>query len=302
MSSRLPTVSIVTPSYNHGQFIEETLASVRRQDYPNLEHIVVDGGSTDSTLDILRRYEGTYRMKWISEKDSGQADAINKGFRLAAGDIVAWLNSDDVYIRKDTVGQIVHRFDARPGVHVIYGNDVLIDESGRFYYLRRSTSFSPEIMFRGNIVSQPATFFRRAVVEHHRLDDTLHYVMDYEYWLRLYFSGFRFLHINRVLAGNRIHPQRKMIAGRVPATLEFETVRRRMGFRGDAIDELLAYSDRVGALFRRVLALWEVFGIWREKDETQLRSDSTGLLDLLTNQICLPRLKRAEAQWAESAS
>jgi len=155
-------------------------------------------------------------------------------------------------------------------------------------------------MLRGNIVSQPATFFRRAVVERHRLDDTLQYVMDYEYWLRLHFNGYRFLHTNRVLAGNRIHPQRKMITGRVPAMLEFETVRRRMGFRGAAIDGLLTHSDRVAQLIRRVMALWEVVGIWREKDETALRSDSMELLDLLTNQIWRPRLKRAEARWSGS--
>src|SRR3989338_5413748 len=92
-----PLVSIVTASYNQAQFIEETLRSVREQDYPNLEHIVIDGASTDGTVDVLRRYEGTYNMRWISEPDRGHADALCKGFRQATGDILAWLNSDDVY-------------------------------------------------------------------------------------------------------------------------------------------------------------------------------------------------------------
>ncbi|MEM2568057.1 MAG: glycosyltransferase, partial [Candidatus Bathyarchaeia archaeon] len=96
-------VSIITPSLNQGRFIRETLLSVKSQDYPCIEHIVIDGGSTDDTLMILKRYEGTYNLRWISEPDEGHSDAVNKGFRMAQGEIVGWLNSDDVYFDRSTV-------------------------------------------------------------------------------------------------------------------------------------------------------------------------------------------------------
>src|SRR5438128_8552250 len=124
----LPLVSIVTPSYNQGRFIEDTIRSVLAQDYPNLEYIVVDGGSTDHTLDVLRRYEG--RLRWVSEPDRGQSEAINKGFRMARGEIVSWLNSDDTYV-PGAIGKAVAHLGARPEVVMVYGEGYLLDEGGR---------------------------------------------------------------------------------------------------------------------------------------------------------------------------
>lgn len=97
MQSPEPLVSIVTPSFNQGRFIEETILSVKNQNYPHIEHLIIDGGSTDETLDVIRRYEGTYNLRWVSEPDEGQADALNKGFRLARGEVLGWLNADDTY-------------------------------------------------------------------------------------------------------------------------------------------------------------------------------------------------------------
>jgi glycosyltransferase involved in cell wall biosynthesis len=120
-----PLVSIVTPSYNQGQFIEETTLSVKNQDYPNIEHIVVYGGSTDEILEILKRYEGTYNLRWISEPDEGHADAVNKGFAMAKGEIISWLNSDDVYFDKGTISSVMEAFQRHSEADIVYGNCVI---------------------------------------------------------------------------------------------------------------------------------------------------------------------------------
>ncbi len=120
MTGELPLVSIVTPSLNQGRFIQETILSVKDQTYPNIEHIIVDGGSTDGTLDIIKKYEGTYKMRWVSEPDSGQSDAINKGWRMAKGEILAYLNSDDTYMPW-AVETAVELFSEHPDVAIIVG-------------------------------------------------------------------------------------------------------------------------------------------------------------------------------------
>lgn len=128
MSDKCPLVSIVTPSYNQGRYIEKTIRSVLNQDYPDLEYIVVDGGSTDHTLDILRKYEG--RIRWVSERDGGQSEAVNKGFRMSRGEILGWLNSDDTYC-PGAVRQAVTFLMEHPSVAMVYGDGYEIDEQGK---------------------------------------------------------------------------------------------------------------------------------------------------------------------------
>ena len=183
-------LSIITPSYNQGLFIERTIRSILDQGYPNLEYIVVDGGSTDNTLDILKRYEG--RLSWISEKDNGQADAINKGIRMATGDIIAYLNSDDVY-EPGALLRVAGYFSTHSDAMWLTGKCRIIDEHDREMrglvtayknFLLRHYSY--ELLLVTNPISQPATFWRRSVVDKFGLfDDTEHLVMDYSYWLKV---------------------------------------------------------------------------------------------------------------------
>ncbi len=185
-----PKISVITPSYNQGRFIERTIRSVLDQNYPNLEYIVMDGGSQDGTLDILKKYEE--RLTWVSEKDKGQADAINKGIIRSSGDIIAYLNSDDLY-EPGALHRVAEHFRTHPETMWLTGKCRIIDEKDR--EIRRPITayknfllrhYSYPLLLVTNPVSQPATFWRRKLIDEIGLfDRNEHYVMDYDYWLRI---------------------------------------------------------------------------------------------------------------------
>ena len=204
-----PLVSIVTPSFNQGQFIEETIKSVLNQDYPNIEYIVMDGGSTDGTVEILEKYKD--RLTYVSEKDKGQSDAINKGWRRAKGDIVAWLNSDDTYC-PGAVRKAVEAFEQNPEAGLVHGNCNVTDASGRTIYRMRSRPVDLSDLLCFTIIHQPTVFLRRSVIESVGfLNPDLHFLMDHDYWVR---TAFRFPlhHIPEFLACAREHPDAKSVA------------------------------------------------------------------------------------------
>jgi glycosyltransferase involved in cell wall biosynthesis len=204
----MPTFSIVTPSFNQAAFIGEALLSVREQNYAGLEHLIIDGGSSDQTTDILRQYseQTTWNhMQWTSEPDRGQSDALNKGFARARGDIVGWLNSDDRY-RPGCLDRVARAFDQHPEVDILYGDYRWVDESGRPYRIRREIEFSSFILLYHRVLYIPttATFFRRRVFdEGNFLDEQLHYALDFEFFVRLATRGYRFRHLRAVLADFR---------------------------------------------------------------------------------------------------
>lgn len=185
MSGDKPLVSVVTPSYKQAQFIEENILSIKNQDYPNIEHIIMDGGSTDGTVDILKRYDNI--LTWVSEPDKGQSDAINKGFKMAKGEIIGWLNSDDAYTIPNAISTAVEALNRHPDIDLIYGHCLEINEKGDVTDMGKSPEFSHYRLFNYlDFIPQPTVFFRRTLFDKvGYLDESLHYGMDYDFWLRI---------------------------------------------------------------------------------------------------------------------
>jgi glycosyltransferase involved in cell wall biosynthesis len=220
-----PRISIITPSFNQGQFIERTIQSVLAQAQPGLEYVVVDGGSRDQTLDVLRRYED--RLRWISEPDRGHADAINKGIAQTAGPIVGWLNSDDIYY-PGALNTVTNFFDAHPEVDVVYGDANHVDEADTILEAYPTEDWDFERLKDICFISQPAAFLRRSVAETcGPLDLSVRYCADYEYWLRLGRAGVQFAHVPQVLAATRLHPDAATLAQRVACHAASNTITRR---------------------------------------------------------------------------
>lgn len=201
-----PLVSVVTPSYNQGRFIEDTLRSVAGQDYPHVEHIVVDGGSTDETTDILRRHEDRYNLRWTSGPDRNRCHALNMGFRRTQGEIVGWLNSDDVYFHPQVFRNVARFFERQSDVDVVYGHRGKIDASNRLFEIRPSPAFSRERLKRISFVPQCTVFFRRNVVERYEIDESLLYPIDIDYFLRIS-REHRWQLLDDVMACFRFHPE-----------------------------------------------------------------------------------------------
>ena len=227
----LPLVSIVTPSLNQGRFIEATIRSVLDQDYPRIEYLVVDGGSTDGTLEVLARHDGS--LRWVSEPDRGQAAAVNKGLRMASGDILAWLNSDDVY-EPGAVSSAVAYLREHPEVALVYGDATLIDASGR--ELGPCSHVEPpdlrRLVHTADYIVQPAAFFRRAAFQAvGGLDESLHWALDYDLWLKIA-QRFPFAYLPRKLARCRQTGENKTVRGGFDRFAEIERVGRRHGAGG----------------------------------------------------------------------
>lgn len=203
--SPLPLVSVITPSYNQGKFIRDTIDSVLSQDYPHLEHIVVDGGSTDQTLSILQEYaQRDPRFRFVSEPDNGQSHAINKGLAMAQGEIIGWLNSDDTYL-PGAIRKVVHAFQQQPASGMIHGLGRVTDEAGQAYSTYPSEKADAKKLFQSCVICQPSAFIRTHVFRQMGgVNEKLQFCMDYELWMRIakaYPIGF----VGEYLANARIH-------------------------------------------------------------------------------------------------
>ncbi len=221
-------ISVVTPALNQEQFIERTIQSVLTQNYPLLEYLIIDGGSIDGTLDILKRYEA--ELTWISEADRGQAEAINKGFKKASGDIVCWLNADDELMPR-ALPVVAAYFGQHPEAMLVYGEAEAIDEAGRSYGRRgnvKPTNFD-DLVSQGDFIVQPATFWRASLLaEVGLLDETLRYCLDYDYWLRVA-QKYSLHYLAVPLARERFHTHAKTTQATLRRIQEIEAVARRYG-------------------------------------------------------------------------
>ena len=277
------SVSVVTPSYNQGDFIERTILSVLNQKLPpdcSIEYVVVDGGSSDDTLAILRRYSAS--LRWVSERDRGQADAVNKGIRMTGGDVIGWLNSDDIYY-PGALATVCEFLEAHPEVDVVYGDAHHIDALDRVIEPYPTEPWNFQRLTETCFLCQPAVFFRRGVVERFGpLDVRLHYCMDYEYWLRLAQGGARFAWIRKTLAGSRLHPATKTLGQRVAVHREINTMMRaRLGATSDRWLFNYAHAvldhwrvPRSSPLFPVLVSLLSVIAAlrWNHRITPQMRS------------------------------
>jgi glycosyltransferase involved in cell wall biosynthesis len=281
----LPLISIVTPSFNQGRFIGEALASVQFQNYSNCEHLVIDGMSTDGSADILRNLTSggdLANVHWSSERDNGQSEALNKGFRRARGEIIGWLNSDDRY-RPGCFDYVVQFFEDNPEVDIVYGDYLIVDEIGRPLQIRREIEFNAFILLYHNVLYIPttATFFRRRIFEEGNwLDEKLQYAMDLEFFIRLSARGYVFKHISAVLADFRLQPDSKTCSSPGLQRLEHEQV---IFAAAPALRRLGSLRAKVGVLsFLRSMASVRRYSekALRGYYWEQLRSKSSNLSDM----------------------
>lgn len=215
-TSNLPFVSVITPSYNQGKFIEETIESVLNQDYPNIEHIVIDGGSTDGTIDILKdickkKSElGENRFRFISEPDGGQSEAINKGVRMAKGEIISWLCSDDTYL-PGAIRKAVEALKLHPEWAMVYGRAYHTDTENKVIGTYPFEPFDQDRLFEACMICQPSSFIKKSIYEQlGGVDEHLFFCMDYDLWIRIaqkypigsiedYLSNYRLHHSSKTV-------------------------------------------------------------------------------------------------------
>jgi glycosyltransferase involved in cell wall biosynthesis len=275
-----PLVTIVTPSFNQGQFIRATIESVLTQDYPHIEYIIMDGGSTDATAEVVREYAG--RLTWISERDRGQSDAINKGFRMAKGQIVSWLNSDDVLL-PGAVSRAVQAFEQDPCLGFVYGEGYQMDEAGRF--TQKFPWTEPfnlwKLTYVLDYILQQTVFFRKDVLDElGYLDESLHWTMDWDIFVRIG-SRYPVGYIPELMAAIREYETAKSFAGGRRRLDEIaRTVRRQTGQRFPP------------AFFFYALSTYEK--LWRDRMQAapRLLAAPCRALQVLFTYVCTTRIER----------
>lgn len=201
-----PLISVITASYNQSRYIEKNILSVAQQNYPNIEHLIIDGGSTDGTIDILNNYGD--KVRWISERDDSTEDAINKGFRMSGGDIIGVLNSDDYYL-PDTTTMVMEFFKEHPDAKIIYGKAYYVDNDERYLADYPTEPFDFQRLAVSNFICQPSVFMRRdAFSELGGFSETLRFATDLDLWIRAA-QRYKIEYLPRFLSVYRWHNEAK---------------------------------------------------------------------------------------------
>lgn len=207
--TKYPRISVITPSFNQGQFIEETILSIINQNYPNLEYIIIDGGSTDSTLDILKKYAGSIAF-WVSEKDRGQTDAVNKGIAVSSGEIICWINSDDILL-PNSLNEVAKYFEKHKEFKIVNGQTLRIDKRSKILFNHYVPEPRKWFACHGvYYINQPSMFFKKELIESlGMLNIKYHARMDQEFVMRILSKNYKFGKLNMILAAIRIHEDTK---------------------------------------------------------------------------------------------
>ena len=227
----LPKISIVTPCFNHAEFLEKTILSVLAQNYPDLEFIIMDGGSTDGSVDVIKRYE-KHLAHWVSEKDRGQSHAINQGLHKATGDVLTWLNSDDCLEpgALHLIADHVHRY---PNAGAFVGHGRIVDTAGKEIYFKKPRELTFEGFCQwldGGDILQPSCFFKRSAWELvGLLDENIHIALDVDYWLRMAKKGVQFQAVDALLSTSLAHGRAKTTAFRHHMVIDTAVVVIRAG-------------------------------------------------------------------------
>lgn len=234
----LPLVTVITPSYNQGKFLERTVLSVLNQDWPNIEYIIIDGGSSDDSVAIINKYE-EYLAWWVSEKDSGQTNAINKGIRRGSGRYLTWLGSDDILL-PGAISTMVRAFEENPAAGMVYGAVAFIDEDDKFLKTNGYAAMTLEklLYHKHSTIAQPSSLLKREVLDAAGLlDESLSFCMDYDLWIRLHRIAPSINLGEKVLSGYRLHPESKTVSAYSKMALEKIRVNRK--YSGDIVNKVI---------------------------------------------------------------
>lgn len=227
-------LSILTPSYGYGRFMSDCVSSVLMQSEVDVEHVVMDGGSVDETVDVLTSLSGDPRLRWTSEPDDGQSDALNKAFAMATGDWIGWLNADEFYLPR-VLARVAERIRQDPTTDVIYGDFAEVDEDGRLQRLVAEHAFSEKALQSLCYIPSCTTFIRREAIPARLWDTGCRSMMDWDLFLEMHAAGRKFTHLKLPVAAFRVHANQVSVSSVARSPEEFSLIRGRHGIPGGAM-------------------------------------------------------------------